>query len=73
MRLNQNIRKGAYTFDNADWEGVEEKAKELVKSLLNVDPAARLTAAKALEHAWIKGGGNANTVIKNFSKNISQN
>jgi len=72
MRLNQNIRKGTYTFDAADWEGVDEKAKDLVKGLLNVDPAARLTAAKALDHAWVKGGGNANVTIKNFAKNLSQ-
>jgi len=72
MRLNQNIRKGTFTFDPADWEGVDDKAKDLVKSLLIVDPASRLTAAKALEHPWIKSGGNAATIIKNFTKNLSQ-
>jgi len=72
MRLNQNIRKGSYTFDAADWEGIDDKAKDLVKSLLTVDPAARLTAAKALENPWIKSGGSSAVVIKNFTKNLAQ-
>jgi len=71
MRLNQNIRKGSFTFDAADWEGIDEKAKDFIKGLLSVDPAARLTAAKALEHPWITGGG-SDAVSKNFSKNIAQ-
>jgi len=71
MRLNQNIRKGSFTFDAADWEGVDEKAKDYVKSLLTVDQAARLTAAKVLENAWIKSGG-SDVAIKNFAKNVNQ-
>jgi len=70
MRLNQNIRKGSYTLEPADWEGVSEQAKELAKSLLSVDPAARLSPAKALDNAWIKSGG-SDTPLKNFHKNLN--
>lgn len=45
------------------------KAKELVKHLLAVDPSARLTAAKALEHPWIKSGG-SDVAITNFTTNL---
>lgn len=30
----------------------DESFKDLVKSLMNLDPAKRLTAPAALEHAW---------------------
>ena len=32
---------------------VSKDAKDLVKSLLNIDPEKRLSAAQALEHSWL--------------------
>jgi len=69
MRLNQTIRKGTINFDSADWQGVDEQAKELVKGFLAVDPGARQTAEKGLENSWIKSGG-SDAALPNFTKNL---
>merc|ERR1719272_973678 len=40
---------------DADWEHVSSAAKELVWSLLQVDPSKRLSAAEAAVHRWTRG------------------
>jgi len=35
------------------WRSISKEAKELVKALLEKDPAKRMTAAEALAHPWI--------------------
>ncbi|KAI0059845.1 Pkinase-domain-containing protein, partial [Artomyces pyxidatus] len=35
------------------WKNVSDEAKSFVRALLQPDPADRLTAAQALEHAWL--------------------
>ncbi|CAE8668340.1 unnamed protein product, partial [Polarella glacialis] len=37
------------------WEPVSEAAKDLIRRLLDADPASRITAEHALESDWIKG------------------
>jgi calcium-dependent protein kinase len=48
------VRCGVYTFDPAEWEGVSENAKELIRQLLVLNPEKRLTAEEAAEHVWVK-------------------
>jgi calcium-dependent protein kinase len=45
-------------------------AKDFIKKLLVLDPKQRLTAAQALEHAWIKSGGKP-TKLPNFKKHAA--
>jgi serine/threonine protein kinase len=45
-------------------------AKDFIKKVLVLDPKQRLTAAQALEHAWIKSGGKPNK-LANFKKHAS--
>jgi len=48
------IRRGEYDdFEDEVWSAVSAEAKDLVASLLVVDPAARLSAARALKHPWL--------------------
>lgn len=47
-----NVRKGKYNMDSARWQDVSDDAKDFVQNLLQVNPARRMTAAQALEHAW---------------------
>jgi serine/threonine protein kinase len=35
------------------WDDVSSSAKDLIRSLMNTNPAARLTVAGALEHPWL--------------------
>ncbi|KAJ3021182.1 UNVERIFIED_CONTAM: hypothetical protein HDU68_009766 [Siphonaria sp. JEL0065] len=52
--LFANITCGRYTFEPKDvWEGISDEAKDFISSLLVLDPQKRMTASKALHHAWI--------------------
>jgi calcium/calmodulin-dependent protein kinase I len=53
--LFRKIRKGQYTFHAEYWGQVSDDAKDLIRSLLTVNPAKRSSAAKALDHKWMKG------------------
>ncbi|KAK6924487.1 EF-hand domain [Dillenia turbinata] len=46
-------------FRRKPWPTISASAKDFVKKLLVKDPRARLTAAQALSHPWVKEGGNA--------------
>jgi serine/threonine protein kinase len=37
------------------WDGVSAEAKDLIRALMEPDPAARLTAEQALSHPWTQG------------------
>ena len=41
-------------FPDAQWASVSEEAKDFIFRLLVQDPTARLTAAKAVHHPWLK-------------------
>ena len=51
--LFRRIRAGAYDFPEPYWTPVSPLAKDFVRALMTVDPAARLTAVQALHHPWI--------------------
>jgi len=53
--LFDQILKGRYDFPSPWWDNVSTGAKDLVKGLLTVDPAKRLTAEDVLKHQWICG------------------
>lgn len=50
--LREKIQAGVYQFEPEWWDPVSNEAKDLVASLLVVDPTRRLTASKALQHSW---------------------
>jgi calcium-dependent protein kinase len=49
--VGRAIHKGAYSYP--DYALVSEEARELIRGLLEVDPAKRLTAKEALKSKWI--------------------
>jgi len=51
--LFRKIRKGQYEFHEEYWGSVSQEAKNLISSLLNIDPNARLSASQALKDKWI--------------------
>ena len=51
--LFSKITSGSFTFDTEFWGHVSEEAKDLISSLLVVDPAKRLTVDDSLRHAWV--------------------
>ncbi|KAJ2964982.1 hypothetical protein NQZ79_g180 [Umbelopsis isabellina] len=47
------IRNGNFTFVKSDWEGISFEARDLIRKLLTVDPARRITVNEAMWHPWI--------------------
>lgn len=57
QKLFQKIRQGMYKFHEKKWGRVSDDAKELIRRLLTVNPAKRVTAKEALQHRWMIGNG----------------
>jgi len=53
--LFEQIKAGHYDFHEQYWGKINESAKDLIRKLLVVDPARRLTAVEALQHPWLTG------------------
>jgi serine/threonine protein kinase len=56
-QLFAKIKKAQFEFDKEFWGEVSDPAKDLIRKLLQVDPAKRLTARDVLKHPWIVAGG----------------
>lgn len=50
----EKVRAGKFSFGHSDFKDVTVDAKDLIRSLLKMDPLQRLTAEGALNHTWIK-------------------
>jgi serine/threonine protein kinase len=46
------IHKAEYSFPTTEWNHVPRYAKQLISSLIHIDPTVRLTADEALQHPW---------------------
>jgi len=51
--LFRKIKKGQYEFHEEYWGSVSKEAKNLISSLLCLDPNTRLSAKEALKNKWI--------------------
>jgi len=60
------VKKGQYTFDIAEFEGVSEKAKDLIRRMIT-KPDKRLKSPEVLAHPWMKED------IKNKAKPLPLN
>eukprot|EP00249_Psilotum_nudum_P017727 c26460_g1_i1 orf=415-1971(-) len=49
------VLAGDFNFDEYTWKTVSQSAKQLISSLLTVDPHRRPTAAELLLHPWVTG------------------
>ncbi|KAI3761871.1 hypothetical protein L1987_52293 [Smallanthus sonchifolius] len=54
-------------FRRKPWSSISTSAKDFVRKLLVKDPRARLTAAQALSHPWVREGGNASEIPLDIS------
>nr|GMC66136.1 calcium-dependent protein kinase 18-like [Ipomoea batatas]GME21601.1 calcium-dependent protein kinase 18-like [Ipomoea batatas] len=54
-------------FRRKPWPSISNSAKDFVKKLLVKDPYARLTAAQALSHPWVREGGIASDIPLDIS------
>lgn len=49
----KKVKIGKYKFDPDDWDKVSEEAKTLIKKMLTLDPAKRLSAHEAMNDPWV--------------------
>mmetsp|Transcript_15318 Transcript_15318/g.42373 ORF Transcript_15318/g.42373 Transcript_15318/m.42373 type:complete len:346 (-) Transcript_15318:396-1433(-) len=69
--LFRKIRRGEYEFHEEYWGTVSSEAKDLISSLLTVNPSRRLDAAQALQNPWIKGD-DASLAKKDLGVNLKE-
>jgi len=43
--IMENVKKGVFTIDGPEWDGISVMAKNLVKKMICFDPKERYTAA----------------------------
>ncbi|KAF2903915.1 hypothetical protein ILUMI_02260, partial [Ignelater luminosus] len=53
-RLFDTICRGKLYLDTPQWEIISDSAKDLIKQMLTVDPAQRITIQEVLSHRWIR-------------------
>eukprot|EP00897_Mesotaenium_endlicherianum_P007016 jgi/Mesen1/6342/ME000328S05627 len=53
------IRSGKVNLTEGPWRKVSDEAKDLIKGMLTVDPAARMSTTEILAHPWIQKHHNA--------------
>ena len=49
----KKVKLGKYSFADACWSNISEKAKDLINKLLTLNPESRPSAETALQHPWI--------------------
>ena len=64
------IKIADYDFPSPYWDDVSDMAKDLIRSLLVIDPSARLNASQILEHPWIAGDSTPRTELPNVTEKI---
>ncbi|XP_033747768.1 phosphorylase b kinase gamma catalytic chain, skeletal muscle/heart isoform-like isoform X2 [Pecten maximus] len=54
MQMLRMIMQANYQFGSPEWDDISQAPKDLIASLLVIDPAKRLTASEALQHPFFK-------------------
>ncbi|KAH0909065.1 hypothetical protein HID58_032386 [Brassica napus] len=65
--MKPEVLRNKPDFRRKPWSTISDSAKDFIKKLLVKDPRARLTAAQALSHAWVREGGNATDIPVDIS------
>ncbi|KAK9164460.1 hypothetical protein Syun_005362 [Stephania yunnanensis] len=61
------VLKNKPDFRRKPWPSISNSAKDFIQKLLVKDPRARLTAAQALSHPWVREGGDASDIPVDIS------
>jgi len=51
--MKKRIRAAQFEFPEQEWKNVSEQAKDLIRNLLQVDPAKRMTIDQLSTHSWV--------------------
>uniref|UniRef100_A0A5K3ETJ9 phosphorylase kinase n=1 Tax=Mesocestoides corti TaxID=53468 RepID=A0A5K3ETJ9_MESCO len=64
----RQIMQGNYSFRSPEWDEISDSAKDLIRSMLVVDAADRITPASALSHEFFKQTNVAPTTNKFYAR-----
>ncbi|XP_026881130.2 serine/threonine-protein kinase 33 isoform X2 [Electrophorus electricus] len=70
--LFEMIKKGELNFSGPTWSSVSDAAKRVLRCLLKVDPAHRITASELLDIPWLRGDTSTNTSPTNVLEMMRQ-
>lgn len=51
--LYELIKRGEYGFPSPEWDTVSREVKQLIESMLEIDPTKRITTSAALHNPWV--------------------
>lgn len=70
----RSVLEGHYSIQGAEWAKISPEAKSLISRMLQFNPKDRITSEQALNHPWILGLSETNTLsIDSVSLNNLQN
>ena len=64
------IKTCNYDFPSPFWDDVSDTAKDLIRAILVVDPAKRLTAEQILAHPWVYGESAPDHILVNVKEQM---
>mmetsp|Transcript_44586 Transcript_44586/g.95027 ORF Transcript_44586/g.95027 Transcript_44586/m.95027 type:complete len:481 (+) Transcript_44586:90-1532(+) len=50
----RRVKRGEFEFPSPDWDNITGECKDLIKTMLTMDPNLRPSAGTLLDHRWIK-------------------
>ncbi|KAL7866343.1 hypothetical protein AOLI_G00141570 [Acnodon oligacanthus] len=70
--LFELIKKGELNFSGSVWDTISDAAKKVLRCLLKVDPAHRITASELLDNPWVGGDNSTNASPTNVLEMMRQ-
>ena len=71
--IYEQVLKGEYDFPKEEWDNVSQEAKNLIKKMIEKDPAKRISALEALQDDWFKINKEKKRGDKVLAKNVLNN
>lgn len=68
ISLYEQITQGAYNFPKARFDLVDERAKDLIKCMMTLDPNRRFSIDQVLKHKWLSDSTMRSTVLDLFNE-----
>lgn len=71
-QMKRRIKAGDYSFPSPDWDNISDTAKNVVRKLLVINPAERMTIQEFMQHPWITDRKNAPKCKLKTLKNLTE-
>lgn len=72
-QLYENIKSGRYRTEGREYEAISQKAKDLIKKMLELNPTKRLSAAECLKTPFFEGLNNNKETMPDLLPSVISN